>query len=82
MSGEWEVNDLQCQRCPESYPWRGSQSSTEASARFNDWKVYDGPTMGGGETHVVLCPDCGGSIKRVRQRVYEPIDGQQAFDFD
>lgn len=76
------IGDLQCQKCPATYPWMGTRSKTEASARFKDWKVYDGPTIGGGETHVVLCPIDGGNLKRARHRAYEPIDGQQSFDID
>jgi hypothetical protein len=76
------LGDLECQKCPAVYQWRGTKAETEAAARFNDWKVFDGPTMGGGETHVVLCADCGGSIKRARHRAYEPLDGQESFDLE
>lgn len=74
------LGDLECQQCKAQYPWMGTRSSTEASARFKDWKVFNGPTYGGGETHVILCPVCGGSEKRGRHRKYDPIDGQEAFD--
>lgn len=73
--------DLQCQQCPKTYMFRFDRTTTEAAARFADWKVFSGPSYGGW-VDVILCPDCGGSLKRVRVDRNEPIDGQQAFDFD
>lgn len=72
--------DLRCQKCPAVYMFRFDRNITEAAARFAGWKVYSGPTMGYGWTDVVLCPDCGGSLKRVRVNRNEPIDGQEPFD--
>lgn len=74
--------DLRCQQCPETYLWRFDDRTTEYAARFNDWKVFRGATEGGGYIEVVLCPICGGNLKRKRVSKIEPLDGQQSFDLD
>lgn len=62
--------------------WRVDDLTTEYAARFNDWKVFGGGTEGGGWLDVVLCPKCGGNLVRKRVDRFEPLDGQQLFDFD
>jgi hypothetical protein len=74
--------DLQCQSCPKKYLWRVDDATTANAARFADWRVYEGPTIGGGYVTVILCADCGGPIRRPRVPKSQPLDGQQSFDFD
>lgn len=72
--------DLRCQKCPATYMWRQGDRTTEYAARFDDWKVFSGPTESGGHTDVVLCPKCGGNVVRKRVDKFEPLAGQQLFD--
>jgi hypothetical protein len=75
-----EPGDLVCQKCRAIYQWRGTRAKTEAAARFRQWRVFEGITLGGSELKVVLCPDCSGVEKKARHRRYEPIDGQEPFN--
>jgi len=73
--------DLKCQKCPAFFLWRTDDRTTEYAARFNDWKVFQGPTESGGTTNVVLCPQCGGRIVQKRVPKYVPLPGQEEFLF-
>jgi hypothetical protein len=50
--------DLVCGTCPARSPWMSSEATTVDRARFQGWRVFDGPSMTGKDLKVVCCPAC------------------------
>lgn len=62
-------DDVHCDTCPETYPFRGSEYLTRDLARSAGWHIYPGVRV------QALCPACIGT-PRSRLPKVQNFDGQ------
>lgn len=66
---------VSCQHspCPNIVMAQSTQAATDERARVSGWRVWDGPTLGGSNARVAICPEHA-RVPRPRKPLVQDYD--------